>query len=108
VEQRSRERALSAPIFDDMIAQAVHLLAFAAIGVAIGALYFGRLWLILRRLPRLSHPMVWLLAGTFTRLALVLTAFLLVSQGHWARLLACLGGILAIWIYLQGKARRSP
>jgi F1F0 ATPase subunit 2 len=90
-----------------MIAQAVDLLAFAAIGVAIGALYFGRLWLGIRQLPRLNHPMLWLLAGTFARLGLVLAAFLLVSQGQWARLVACLAGVVAAGIYLQHKTRRS-
>jgi F1F0 ATPase subunit 2 len=94
-----------------MIAQAIDLLAFVAIGAAIGALYFGRLWLTIRQLPRLnhplSHPMLWLLAGTFARLALVLAAFFLVSQGQWARLVACLAGSVAAWIYLRRKARAS-
>jgi F1F0 ATPase subunit 2 len=91
-----------------VIAQAVDLLAFAAIGVVLGALYFGDLWLTIRRLPRLNHPMLWLLAGTFARLALVLMAFLLLSQGHWARLVACLAGLVAAWIWLRGNAPRSP
>ena len=91
-----------------MIEQAIDLLAFAAIGALIGALYFGRLWLTIRKLPRLNHPMLWLLAGTFARLALVLAAFLLVSEGEWARLAACLAGLVATWLYLRCKARRSP
>ena len=91
-----------------MIAQAVDLLAFAAIGAVIGALYFGRLWLAIRQLPRLNHPMLWLLAGTFARLGLVLAAFLLVSEGQWARLAACLAGLLAMSFYLRRKARHSP
>jgi F1F0 ATPase subunit 2 len=90
-----------------MIAQVVDLLAFAAIGAAVGALYFGRLWLSMRQLPRLNHPMLWLLAGTFARLGLVLAAFLLVSQGQWARLVACLAGVVAAGIYLQRKTRHS-
>ena len=91
-----------------MIAQALDLLAFAAIGALIGALYFGRLWLTIRTLPRLNHPMLWLLAGTFARLALVLAAFLLVSEGEWARLAACLAGLVATWLYLRRRARRQP
>jgi len=89
-----------------MIAQALDLLAFAAIGALIGALYFGRLWLTIRTLPRLNHPILWLLAGTFARLALVLAAFLLVREGEWARLAACLAGLVATWLYLRRKARR--
>lgn len=87
-----------------MIAQAVDLLAFAAVGAALGTLYFGRRWLTIGRLPRLNHPMLWLLAGTLSRLALVLAAFLLVSQGQWARLAACLAGLVAAWLFLRGKA----
>ena len=89
-----------------MIAQAVDLLAFAVIGALIGALYFGRLWLSIRALPRLNHPMLWLLAGTFARLGLVLAAFLLVSQGQWARLAACLAGLAAVGLHVHAKARR--
>ena len=90
-----------------MIAQALDLLAFAVIGALIGALYFGRLWLSIRALPRLNHPMLWLLAGTFARLGLVLAAFLLVSQGQWARLVACLVGLIAVWLYLRSRALRN-
>jgi F1F0 ATPase subunit 2 len=91
----------SEPDFGAMIAQAIDLLAFAAIGVVLGVLYYGRLWLTIRRLPRLKHPMLWLLAGTLSRLALVLAAFLLVSQGQWARLVACAAGVVAAWIFYR-------
>jgi len=50
--------------------------------------------------------MLWLLAGTFARVGLVLAAFLLVSQGQWARLAACLLGLVAAWFCLGRKARR--
>jgi F1F0 ATPase subunit 2 len=86
-----------------MIAQAIDLLAFAAIGALIGALYFGRLWLTIRRLPRLNHPTLWILAGTLARLALVLAAFLLLRDGEWARLAACLAGLVASWLWLRRK-----
>lgn len=81
-----------------MIAQALDLLVFAAIGTLIGVLYFGRLRLSIRELPRLRHPMLWLLVGTLARLGLVLAAFLLVSEGQWARLAACLLGLVAAWV----------
>jgi F1F0 ATPase subunit 2 len=87
-----------------MIAQAIDLAGVRRLGAVIGALYFGRLWRTIRRLPRLNHPMLWLLADTLARLGLVLAAFLLVSQGQWARLVACLAGLVAAWIYLQSKA----
>ena len=91
-----------------MIAQAIDLVAFAAVGAAIGALYAGRLWFKRHLPPRLSHPMLWLLAGTFARLGLVLAAFLLVQEGQWARLAACLLGLVAAWLYLHRRAGRSP
>lgn len=91
-----------------MIALAIELLAFAAIGAVLGALYFGGLWLTIRQLPRLSHPMLWLLISTITRLGLVLAAFYLVSQGQWQRLLACLVGFVAMRFYLLHRTRRAP
>lgn len=90
-----------------MIALAIELLAFAAIGALLGALYFGGLWLTLRQLPRLNHPMLWLLISTITRLGLVLAAFYLVSQDQWQRLLACLAGFIAVRIYLVHKTRAA-
>jgi F1F0 ATPase subunit 2 len=95
-----------------MIARAIDLLAFVAVGAALGALYRGRSWLTIFPLPRLDrllrHPMLRLLAGTFARLGLVLAAFLLVSQGQWARLAACLLGLVAAWFCLGRKGRRRP
>jgi len=88
-----------------MLADLIVLLAFAAVGALLGALYFGGLWLTVRRLPTLDHPMLWLLASTLTRLALVLAAFFVVSQGHWSWLLACLAGFVAVRIVLVRRAR---
>ncbi len=90
-----------------MIDQAIQLIECVIVGAALGALYFGGLWLTVRRLPEQSNPMLWLLASTMMRLALLIAFFYLVTQGAWDKLAACLLGFIATRAYLLRRARPS-
>mgnify|MGYP005852729141 CR=1 FL=1 len=69
------------------------LLSFVA-GMALGAFYFGGLWLTLQRVPT-TRAAAFLTVGSFLgRLALTMLGFYLVGGGHWQRILACLAGFL--------------
>jgi F1F0 ATPase subunit 2 len=74
-------------------------LAFAA-GAALGAFYFGTLWLVVRRLARLPWPAVWLGVTGLLRLVIVLGLLALVVGPWWERLVAALLGFLAMRIVL--------
>jgi F1F0 ATPase subunit 2 len=63
-------------------------------GVSLGALFFGGLWLTVRRAVSSRTPALWFLGSSVLRTGIVVAGFSFVSGGHWARLLACLMGFL--------------
>lgn len=71
--------------------------AFVA-GIGLGALYLAALWVTVRHLARVKHGGIWLLGSAWLRIGLLLAAWYWIADGHWARLLACLGGFVAVRI----------
>jgi F1F0 ATPase subunit 2 len=77
------------------------VLALALVaGGALGAFYFGTLWLVVRRLDRLPWPAVWLGVTGILRLAVVLALFALLVGTRWERLAAALVGFVAVRVVL--------
>ncbi len=76
-----------------------------AAGAALGALYFGGLWLTVTRVPRTRRPYL-LLGGSFVaRTAAVLTGFyLLLPHGWMAQAVAMVGFLVArqLWLRVKG------
>jgi F1F0 ATPase subunit 2 len=76
------------------------------VGAALGAVYFGGLWLTLKRLPSSSHPGLLVFGSYFGRLAVCLLGFFLISLGgHWERLLVCLAGLVAARMVMVRRRR---
>ncbi len=69
--------------------------AFAGGGV-LGFIYFGGLWLTVRRIPRTRRPGMLSFLSFFGRLALTLCGFYLIMGGHWERLLVAVLGFVAV------------
>lgn len=65
-----------------------------AAGVFLGAIFFGGLWLSLRRALSSQRPALWLLGGFALRTSISLAGFYFVSGGHWDRMLMCLLGFV--------------
>lgn len=63
-------------------------------GVCVGAVFFGGLWWTIRRGLASTHPELWFLASLMLRISLATSAFLLLAQGEWQRLVASLFGFL--------------
>ncbi len=62
------------------------------IGLMLGLVFFGGLYLSVRRLAGHKHPAVYMLIGTFVRMVILLGGFyLLRGQGLAVMLLALLG-----------------
>ena len=70
------------------------ILAFTA-GLALGALFFGGLWITVKKTIAAKMPAVWVISSFFLRVSIVLIGFYFVSQGSWQRLLICLVGFVA-------------
>ena len=81
-----------------------------AIGVVLGAFYFGTLWLVVRRLPRVSAPALLLGVTGLVRLAVVVAGFYVLADDHWARLASALLGFVAARVALTRRVggRAAP
>lgn len=76
-------------------------MAFAAglgvfLGLLLGLLYFGGLWLTVRRLPRSANPHRLWLGSLALRLALLLACIVLLARLGALPVLACLATLLAV------------
>jgi F1F0 ATPase subunit 2 len=65
-----------------------------AAGVLLGAIFFGGLWLTVRKGVSSKQPALWFFGSLVVRMSAVLSGFYFVSDGHWERLLACLLGFI--------------
>ncbi len=63
-------------------------------GTVLGTLYFGGLWITVRRLAVTRQPALLTLVSFVVRAAVVLLGFYFVMGGRWERLVACLAGFL--------------
>ncbi len=70
------------------------ILAFVA-GVALGTLFFGGLWLTVKKSVTAKVPWLWVLGSFVFRVGVVLLGFYFISSGNWQRLVSCLIGFIA-------------
>jgi F1F0 ATPase subunit 2 len=66
-----------------------------SLGIVLGALFFGGLWLTVRKAVGSTYSALWFLASSLLRTGLVLAGFYYVADGHWQRLFICLLGFIA-------------
>lgn len=71
------------------------IIAALVAGIALGVIFFGGLWLTVKRTLTAKVPWLWVL-GSFTfRVGTILTGFYFISSGNWQRLVSCLIGFIA-------------
>lgn len=82
----------------------------AACGGLLGSVYFGGLWLTLRRVSTSRHPALLMLSSLLLRLAGVGFGLYLFADGNWQRYLAAVPGIvLARWLWIRRiEPKRKP
>jgi F1F0 ATPase subunit 2 len=69
--------------------------AFAA-GLVLGAFYFIALWHTVQRLPYAPRPARLILISFVVRMAVILTAFYFLMDGHWERLAVAMIGFMVM------------
>jgi F1F0 ATPase subunit 2 len=74
-------------------------------GFGLGAFFFGGLWWTVRRALSAQQPALWFLGGWMLRMGVALAGFLVVADGHWQRLLACLSGFVVARIAVTWMTR---
>ncbi|MDO9139300.1 MAG: ATP synthase subunit I [Methylobacter sp.] len=71
-------------------------------GALLGGLYFGGLWLTVRRLTVVKHQALWLLGSLVIRNVLAVAGFFPAVSLGWQYALICLAGfILARFIWVR-------
>lgn len=90
-----------------MMPEAAQYLLAILVGVGLGGMYFGGLWLTVRRLPDAHWPVLLLLGSIVGRTTLTLVGFYLVMGGRWERILACLAGFILVRVVLVRWLRSS-
>jgi F1F0 ATPase subunit 2 len=73
----------------------------AAAGAALGIFYFGGLWLTVQRLSSARHPGLLILSSFLVRMAVLLALLYWLAAGHFTRLLAAMGGLIAMRLLLM-------
>ena len=77
-----------------------------ALGMLVGALFLGGLWLTIRRGLRSRNPEKLFLISYVARVVLAAAAMLFIAQGDMHRLLLCSTGFILARIALAGYFRR--
>jgi F1F0 ATPase subunit 2 len=79
------------------------LVVAGAVGLVLGAVFFGGLWWTVRKGVSSPRPALWFLGSMLLRMGIVLAGFYFVGRGQWQRLLVCLLGFviarfLVMWL----------
>jgi len=89
---------------------AIGLVSRVLAGAALGSFFYLGLWLTVRALPDVRHPVLLTLASFWIRTLVVLASFLYLIQGHWQYAAACVLGFvigrLTISIPLRAQTMR--
>ncbi len=71
-------------------------------GLIMGTLYFGGLWLTVKKTLSSKNPALWILGSFFFRVSIVMVGFYYLASSNWQRLLICvLGFIIARYIVVN-------
>lgn len=76
-------------------------LGFAGIaGMVLGLIYFGGLWVTVKRLSVAARPAILTLSSYLVRLGVTLFGFYFLAEGSWQRLLAMFCGFMVMRVIL--------
>ncbi|MEO6151333.1 MAG: ATP synthase subunit I [Mucilaginibacter sp.] len=64
-------------------------------GVFLGIIFFGGLWITVKKTLGTSYSALWMLGSSLIRTIIVLSGFYLVAQGNWQKLLLAVVGFIA-------------
>ncbi len=70
------------------------LIEALAIGIFLGAVFFGGLWWTVHRGLTAANPALWFGVSALTRMAIILSGLYYVARAGWPSLFACLCGLL--------------
>ena len=77
-------------------------------GAGLGVIFFGGLWVTIRRGGSSERPALLFLSSLLLRISIALAGFYFVSGGHWERLLMCLLGFVMARFAVTWLTRTWP
>ena len=77
-----------------MINESVYLVFAFIGGLALGILFFGVLWLTVKKAVTAKIPALWIFGSFFIRTGIILVGFYFISSGNLKRLVVCLVGFM--------------
>jgi len=64
-------------------------------GILLSLIFFGGLWMTVRRLGSSRRPVFLMLGSLLVRMSIALVGFLWIANGGWHHAVACLAGFIA-------------
>ena len=64
-------------------------------GAMLGIIFFGGLWLTVKKVVVAKTPVLWVFGSFFLRMSIVLVGFYFIASSNWQRLLGCMLGFIA-------------
>lgn len=86
-------------------------LAVFAAGFALGILFFGGLWLTVKKALSSRRPALWFIGSLLIRVSIALIGFYYLAQGSWKNLLISVSGFIiarTIIIYVTKSIDEKP
>ncbi|HZJ37063.1 MAG TPA: ATP synthase subunit I [Gillisia sp.] len=81
----------------------VYMMFVFTAGLVLGILFFGGLWLTVKKAVTSQRPALWFIGSFLIRVSITLVGFYYLSQGSWKNLLISVSGFIiarTIIIYL--------
>jgi F1F0 ATPase subunit 2 len=77
-----------------MMNEIIYALVVFTVGCTLGTLFFGGLWLTIKKMKTTKMPSLLFLASFVFRVVVVLWGFYFVAATHWQNMLICLLGFM--------------
>jgi F1F0 ATPase subunit 2 len=80
-------------------------------GLVLGILFFGGLWLTVKKAVFSQRPALWFISSFLIRVSITLVGFYYLSQGSWKNLLISVSGFIiarSIIIYKTKSIEEKP
>lgn len=72
----------------------IYLMMVFLAGFVLGILFFGGLWLTVKKVVISQRPALWLIGSFLIRVSITLIGFYYLSQGSWKNLLVAVSGFI--------------
>jgi len=73
----------------------------ASAGLGLSVFFYAGLYITVTRGLSSQRPALWFFSSFLLRIALVLTGFYFISDGHWQRLIACLSAFMVTGVVIK-------